>query len=138
MFIFMGGYRERFEEEVDRIGGVSAIARDMGVARNTIYNWMEKGNVPLNRLAALGGVMGMDVVYVVTGQHSGSSLSAEESEMLALYRAATLSGKMAAVGALQGAASAESKGIGGNQVVVKGDGNKVAGGGYHRYGDKKK
>lgn len=134
----MDDFVGRFQEEVERIGGPTAISRDLGGSRNTVYNWIEKGNVPLNRLIALGRVMGMDVLYVITGERSQASLSQEEGELLSLYRGAPLAVKMAAVGALQGAASAQSKRGDGNRFVVKGDGNRVAGGDYHRHTDKKK
>lgn len=61
----MSGYRDRFEEEVNRVG-VSRIAQVLGVARNTVYNWMANANAPLNQLLALEG-LGVDVIYVLTG-----------------------------------------------------------------------
>lgn len=61
----MSGYRDRFEKEVNRVG-VSRIAQTLGIARNTVYNWMANGNAPLNKLLALEG-LGIDVVYVLTG-----------------------------------------------------------------------
>lgn len=48
---------------------------------------------------------GADVRYIVTGQREGpapESLSADERELLALFRAAPLAVKAAAIGALQG------------------------------------
>lgn len=56
---------ERLREQIDA-RGVSGLARSLGVARNTLYNWCEKGNVPLNKLYALGEA-GVDVAYVLTG-----------------------------------------------------------------------
>lgn len=61
----MSGYRDRFEKEINRVG-VSRIAQVLGVARNTVYNWMANGNAPLNQLLALEG-LGIDIVYVLTG-----------------------------------------------------------------------
>lgn len=46
--------------------------------------------------------VGADVQYIVTGGSASSALPADEAELLALYRAAPLAVKMAAVGALQG------------------------------------
>lgn len=63
----MSNFRDRFTSEVERIG-VSKIANTLGIARNTIYNWMAKGNVPLNSLMGLNG-MGADVGYIITGRH---------------------------------------------------------------------
>jgi hypothetical protein len=61
----MSGYRDRFETEVNR-AGVSRISQTLGIARNTVYNWMANANVPLNQLLALEG-LGVDIVYVLTG-----------------------------------------------------------------------
>lgn len=61
----MSGYRDRFEKEINRIG-VSHIAQTLGVARNTVYNWMANGNVPMNQMLALEG-LGVDIVYVLKG-----------------------------------------------------------------------
>lgn len=61
----MSSFLDRFTSEVERIG-VSTIATTLGVARNTIYNWMAKGNAPLNYLMALKG-MGLDIGYVISG-----------------------------------------------------------------------
>lgn len=61
----MSGYRNRFEDEVNRVG-VTRIAQVLGVARNTVYNWMANGNAPLNQLLALEG-LGVDLIYVLTG-----------------------------------------------------------------------
>lgn len=37
-----------------------------GASRATAYNWMDKGNIPLNKLPALA-LAGVDVQYVLTG-----------------------------------------------------------------------
>ena len=73
----MSGYRDRFETEVNR-AGVSRISQTLGIARNTVYNWMANGNVPLNQLLALEG-LGIDIVYVLTGTRR-SELPGLESE----------------------------------------------------------
>lgn len=49
---------------------------------------------------------GADIQYIVTGVRSDMALTPDERQLLALFRAAPLTGKMAAVGALQGAMSA--------------------------------
>lgn len=56
-------------------------------------------------LAAISKV-GADVQYIVTGIRSSAALSADEEELLVLFRAAPLAVKAAAIGALQGAAGA--------------------------------
>lgn len=53
--------------------------------------------------------MGSDVGYLLTGQRTGGvkpTLTADEEELLALFRAAPLAVKAAAIGALHGAAAA--------------------------------
>lgn len=49
------------------------MAKLLGTARNTIYNWLEKGNIPLNRLEELGAI-GADIQFVVTGQRRGHGI----------------------------------------------------------------
>jgi len=58
-------------------------------------------------LAAIANA-GADIQYVVTGVRSDAALTPDERELLALYRAAPLAGKMAAVGALQGVISSST------------------------------
>lgn len=96
----MSGFRERFESEVERIGGVTTISNTLGVARNTIYNWMAKGNVPLNSLMGLAGILEMDVVYVLTGERLANVLNAEEKLLLEKYRSAPAAVKAAALAAV--------------------------------------
>ena len=61
----MSNPEDRLREEIEA-KGVSSLARALGIARNTLYNWCEKGNVPLDKLFALGAE-GVDVDYVLTG-----------------------------------------------------------------------
>lgn len=65
MIIFMSSYRERLRGELERIG-ISNVANTLGVARNTVYNWMAKANTPLNMLFGLEA-LGVDIRYVITG-----------------------------------------------------------------------
>ncbi|WP_395556914.1 hypothetical protein [Enterobacter hormaechei] len=76
----MSSYLDRLEGEINRLG-VTFISQNAGVARNTVYNWLAKGNVPLNYLMVLG-TLGVDVIYVMTGQRQGvpSSAPAQEQE----------------------------------------------------------
>lgn len=82
----------------------------LGVDRKTIGTW-ERGERLLDTRALLAIWSEFDAAppWVLIGDGSGPSLSDDEQELLSLYRAASLPGKMAAVGALQGvAASAKS------------------------------
>lgn len=62
----------RLSKEVKALprGAIAHISRDLGVARNTIYNWLEHGNIPADKLLALAD-FGVDVVYVMTGERRG-------------------------------------------------------------------
>lgn len=103
----MSNFQGRFEEEINRIG-VSAVAERLGVARNTIYNWIAKANAPMNSLIALNE-MGVDVAYVLFGARSVDSLSQDEQELLKLFRGAALAVKAAAIGALQSGTNSQPK-----------------------------
>jgi hypothetical protein len=92
----MSSFQERFEEEILRVG-ISKIANTLGIARNTVYNWIANGNAPLNMLMSLQGIMGVDVPYVLTGRHTidlptvGTTpdvvaLSQDEKELVDYYR----------------------------------------------------
>ena len=85
-----------------RIGGVTEIANTLGVARNTIYNWMGKANVPLGDLMALKGALGLDAIYVITGQRNAEALPAEEQLLLERYRASAPALREAALRVLTG------------------------------------
>ena len=65
MLVILNRLAERLRAEVDRIG-ISDLARKTGSARNTIYNWCEKGNIPLDKLLLLSD-FGIDIDYVISG-----------------------------------------------------------------------
>ncbi len=75
----MSGFGERLREE---LGGknVSEVARALGVARNTIYNWADKGNAPLGLFAQLME-HGVDLGYVLTGVRSIERPGMQQSEI---------------------------------------------------------
>ncbi len=57
----------RLKEQIEALkGGVTAAANHLGKSRNTIYNWMEKGNAPLDQLEKLSEI-GVDIHYITTG-----------------------------------------------------------------------
>lgn len=90
----MSNHDERLRAEIERLG-VSNLARALGIARNTLYNWAEKGNVPLDKLLALGAE-GVDVQYIMTGQRiTPNGLSPKEEALLDNYRNSTEQGKKA-------------------------------------------
>lgn len=63
----MNSYAERLKSEIDRIG-ISELARKTGFARNSLYNWCDKGNIPLDKLYQLSEY-GINIQYVLFGEH---------------------------------------------------------------------
>ncbi|WP_228199834.1 MULTISPECIES: S24 family peptidase [Acinetobacter] len=59
----MSNFTERLRFEIDRVG-VSELARKTGFARNSLYNWSEKGNIPLDKLFVLSQ-FGIDINFVL-------------------------------------------------------------------------
>ena len=74
MSIYLENLHVRLVEELKRVGP-PVIAKQTGIARATVYNWMEKGNVPMDKLALLE-TAGADVNYILTGQRSGVAAAA--------------------------------------------------------------
>ncbi|WP_432721428.1 hypothetical protein R0381_002439 [Jeongeupia wiesaeckerbachi] len=105
MLIFMDECAKRLAAEIERLGGVTAVAKQIGSVRNTIYNWLEKGNIPLNKLEELKG-LGADVVFVLTGQQAVTTLPPDEQMILTRYRASPPELRDAALRVLLGGAVA--------------------------------
>ncbi|MCW8536498.1 MULTISPECIES: helix-turn-helix domain-containing protein [Acinetobacter calcoaceticus/baumannii complex] len=82
----MNSINERLRSEVERIG-VSKLARDLGIARNTLYNWCEKGNIPLDKLLILSDY-GLDVSYIITGQKMVTAINPEAAIVAQKYEQA--------------------------------------------------
>jgi hypothetical protein len=82
----MSNIGTRLQDEVDRIGGVSIVAAHLKTARNTIYNWIQKDNIPANKLAQLKK-LGADVNYILTGEIGArETLPPREIALLDHYR----------------------------------------------------
>lgn len=57
----------RLKEEIEALkGGVTAAADHLQKSRNTIYNWFEKGNAPVDQVTKLAEI-GIDLGYVFMG-----------------------------------------------------------------------
>lgn len=57
----------RLKEQIEALkGGVTEAAKHLGKSRNTIYNWIEKGNAPIDQVEKLSEI-GIDIHYVITG-----------------------------------------------------------------------
>ncbi|MEW5770333.1 MAG: helix-turn-helix domain-containing protein [Pseudomonadota bacterium] len=94
---------ERLKDERERLGlSQPAFAAVAGAAKRTLIDW-EKGATSPNavQLAALSAI-GVDVLYILTGQRTMDALSRDEQELLERFRAASLEGRLAALGALRG------------------------------------
>lgn len=101
---------ERIRAERERLGFTQPVFAEVaGTKKRTLIDW-EKGvsSPTATQLAALSEI-GADILYIVTGHRTGSSLSDDENELLSLFRSAPLQVKAAAIGALQGGASATSQ-----------------------------
>lgn len=113
---------QRLSEERRRLFTSQQEAADFfGVTRVT-WGQCERGNAtPGGDVLAGLAQIGADVPYILTGKRSEYGLGADERELLALFRAAPLAVKMAAIGALQGAA------LGGVVQTNHGDGSVMVG-----------
>ncbi|WP_312481062.1 helix-turn-helix domain-containing protein [Stutzerimonas nitrititolerans] len=145
---------ERLKEERERLGeNQTDFAALAGVTRKTLFGYETAERMPPADALAAWAESGLDVAYVVLGQRSNAKsishlprgglnsnpptstgLTADELELLELFRSATLSQKMEAVAVLTGSNKkkasrpkpAESAG-----VTVRGSGNRTAGRDYH-------
>lgn len=82
-------------------------AAKLGIDRKTVGTWERGERLPDTRaLLVLWNEFDADPAWVLTGSGFAPATSDDERELLALFRSAPLAGKMAAVGALQGALDA--------------------------------
>ncbi len=104
---------ERLKQERERLGmSQPKFAAIAATTKQTLFSWESGRTAPDGFQLAAIATAGADIRYIVTGERDGPApevLSVDERELLALYRAASLTGKMSAVGALQGAMSAQPK-----------------------------
>ena len=80
MSIYLENLHARLVEELKRVSP-PVIAKETGIARATVYNWMEKGNVPMDKLALLE-TAGADVNYILTGQRVGGSAATTPTQAI--------------------------------------------------------
>lgn len=100
---------ERLREERERLGlSQPKFAALAGTTKQTLFSWESGKTAPDGVQLALFGEAGVDVRFVVMGSRDAPAadvLSADERELLSLFRAAPLGVKAAAIGALQGGLS---------------------------------
>lgn len=119
----------RLKEERERLGLSQAALAEVGEKKKLAQLKYEQGDSSptASYMTAISRV-GVDIIYVLTGQRGAAALSSDESELLRLYRAAPLAVKMAAVGALQGGlkmklgkdAPSQSRDVGGTTQTING------------------
>lgn len=111
--IFLSLIGERLKKARKDLGLNQAEAADLvGVTREHWGRCERGAAMPGGEVFAALAAAGADVNFILTGQHAGGvkpapTLTSDEEELLALFRAAPLAVKAAAIGALQGGASAK-------------------------------
>lgn len=113
METFLSLFGPRLKEARKALGLSQSEAADLvGITREHWGRCEREIAVPGGEVLAALARAGADVNYILTGQRSSAApaptpaLTADEREMLTLFKSATLTGKAAAIGALQGAAGA--------------------------------
>jgi len=117
----------RLKEERERLNLSQAALAEIGGKKKLAQLKYEQGeSSPTAAYLAAARGIGLDVLYVITGERTAQHLAPDEAELLALFRAAPLAVKAAAIGALQGGTGKPSAG-----VVVTGSNNRTAGRNYN-------
>lgn len=100
----MSSIGDRLREEREKLSlSQTQLAELTGTTRKSQFNYETDARRPDADYLAAATSVGVDVLYVLTGQRAGSvkpTLTADEEELLALFRAAPLAVKAAAIGAL--------------------------------------
>lgn len=97
----MSNYQERLREEIERVG-ITTLSKKLGIARNTLYNWSEKSNVPLDKLMAMGE-HGLDVDYVISGNiNPNVQYSEQDIKLIKSIQSLTPENKEAAKKVIEG------------------------------------
>lgn len=129
---------ERLKSERERLGySQSEFAEIADATRKTVFNWESGSGTPGADVLAAWANVGLDVLYVVTGDRSfvpPRKLTSEEETMLGYFKEASPAARRAAVRELLSATPGEApKPKDGNNQVnnapgsiqVRGSGNKV-------------
>lgn len=115
---------DRLREERERIGLTqTAMSKLGGVAFRTYCDYESGKSEPKASTLAKLGLSSVDILYVLTGTKTPSSIdiSEDEAELVKIYRSAPLAIKAAALAALTAGSSASKT------ITVSGKGNRVAG-----------
>lgn len=120
----MNSMGERLREERERLGfNQTAFGAIGGVQKQAQLKYEKSERNPDTAYLEAIAKIGADVQYVVTGQRSAGSLSADEQELLAHFRAAPIAVKAA----MLAAGAAGSAGMSNVQKVKKGVGQQFNG-----------
>ena len=114
------GIPERLQEERKRLRLTQeALAAEVGATKRSVINWEGASASPSAEVLERYAHAGANVLFIVTGQREPSQpdISADEQELLDLFRAAPLAVKAAAIGALQGGALQGGMSIAGNSAI---------------------
>ncbi|MFS4550046.1 XRE family transcriptional regulator [Comamonas resistens] len=106
------GFGKRLKEERERLGFAQpAFAALAEASKSSAASWERETAYPNAKALQTWAKVGVDVAYLLTGEKSGSSnvLTADEAELLDLFREAPLAVKAAAIGALKGGTTAPKK-----------------------------
>lgn len=102
----MSSIGDRLREEREKLSlSQTQLAELTGTTRKSQFNYETDARRPDADYLAAATSVGVDVLYVLTGQRAGGvkpapTLTGDEEELLALFRAAPLAVKAAAIGAL--------------------------------------
>lgn len=120
--------QDRFKAERERLGFTQPqVAALTSVGKTTVINWEKGASSPTAAQLEVLSQFGMDVLFVVTGEHAGGvqpapTLTADEQTLLDYYRQASVPVRRAAMGALVGAAATSTgqvmKNTGSNNVQI--------------------
>jgi transcriptional regulator with XRE-family HTH domain len=103
---------ERLKSERERLGySQTEFATLCAATRKTLFNWESEAASPSAAALAALALVGLDVLYVVTGQRDytpAQALTAQEQTMLDYFRQASSEVRRAALGALLGASAVRS------------------------------
>lgn len=117
----------RLKEERERLGfSQPAFAAIGGASKGAQITWEKGAAMPNAEFLNLAARVGVDVLYVLTGERNAEAMSPDEQALLAAYRALDVRGKAAAIGAVSGLSiSPQSTTAGAHSQVVVGGSNNV-------------
>lgn len=114
----------RLATERDRLGfSQNDLAKQAGVSRRSQIDWESGKSMPNAEYLAAVASVGIDVLYVLTGKYSTSTLSKEDSEFLAGLRLLDPRSKAGVMALLSGLNPASSGDVihGNVGQIVRGD-----------------